>query len=316
MKRLLFLSALAFTACDFLPGGGGGTGGGSGGGGGSEFSKGFIFVRRDDRNLYAADERDFSSSKQLTTSGGARSPSLSRDGKRVVFVRTVGAETEVATVAVTGGTVSTVISSAAMGPRNARTPVFTPDGTKIVFAFDEGGLSKVGIVDTDGTNFRTVSTSTTLSYAGLSMYPDGSGVLAAAGSSTSMLTQVEKVSLSAGSGMNVVSSLGAEADAITSRVVLSPDGTKAAFDARLKGESAVRIFVLDLTTKAITQLTDYPGDQNASDASPCWLGNDKVCFSSDTGGNDQVYALPSTAMKTSGGLQLAGATEPWYGPNP
>ncbi len=315
MKKLIVLGALAFTACDFLPGGGGGTGGG-GAGGGSGFTKGYVYVLKSDRNLYAADDRDLSVPITLTTGGGAKHPSLSFDGKRVVFIRTTATDSEISTVSVAGGMVSTVMAaSSTMSARNLRNPVFTPDGLKIVFAYDEGGSSSIGIVDTDGSGFKKVAGGA-LAYSGISMYPDGSGVLAAAGSSTSQLTQIEKVSLTTGSGMSIVSSLGADAESIASRVVISPDGKKAAFDARLKNGGSVRTFVLDLTSKAITQLTDYPGDQGANDSSPCWRGNDKVCFSSDSGGNDQIYALPATSMKTSGGLQVAGAAEPWYGPNP
>jgi len=314
MKKpiVVALAALALTACDFLPGSGGGTGGG--GAGPDSFAKGFVYVTKSDKNLFAADERDYSVPFRLTTTGGVKHPSLSPDGKRVVFIRTTATDSEIQTVSVSGGMVSSVMPST-MSARNLRSPVFTPDGLKIVFAFDNAGTSAIGIVDTDGTNFRTV-TSGPLAYSGISMYPDGSGVLAAAGTSTSQLTQIEKVSLTTGSAVNIVNTLGMEADSIASRVVLSPDATKAAFDARLKNSSSVRIFVLDMTTKAITQLTDYPGDQGANDASPCWVGNDKVCFSSDSGGNDQVYALDATKVKTSGGLQVAGATEPWYGPNP
>ena len=315
MKRLLVLAALAFTACDFLPGGGGGTGGGSGGGGEASFGKGFIYVRKDDKNVYAADERDYSTSIKLTTSGGARHPSLSADGRRVVFVRASGSDTEISTVSVAGGMVSTVlVASTTATARNLRSPVYTPDGQRIVFAYDEGSSSSIGVVNADGSGFMKLAGGGALAYSGISMYPDGSGVLAAAGSSTSQLTQLEKISLLNGSAMNVTSTLGPDAMGIVTRAVVSPDGRRAAFDGRLSTGSA-RIFVIDLMSKAIHQLTDYPGEPGANDSSPCWQGADKVCFSSDSGGNDQVYALPASGMMTSGGLQVAGASEPWYGPN-
>jgi Tol biopolymer transport system component len=154
----------------------------------------------------------------------------------------------------------------------------------------------------------------TLAYGSPSFFPDGKSILAGSGNDLAQLTQLEKISLADGSSMNVTNMLGTATTGIMSRVVVSPDGTKAAFDARI-GSSGARIFVIDLTSKAVNQVTDYPGEPQANDASPCWLGNDKVCFSSDTGGGEQVYALPASGMMTSGGLQLAGATEPWFGPN-
>lgn len=316
MNRWLFIAtALCLSACDFLPGGGGGVGGGSGGGGEQPFAKGYVYVRRDDKNLYVTDERDFMVTTKLTSTGGAKHPSMTKDGTRVVFVRTTATDSELSTVSSRGGMVSTVlVASTTASVRNIRNPVYTPDGAKIVFAYDDGGGSSLGVVNIDGSMFRKLAGGGAFSYSGISMYPDGSGVLAAAGNSASQLTQLEKVSLLNGSAVNITNTLGNEALGISSRAVISPDGRKAAFDARVSSGS-VRIFVIDLMTKVVTQLTDYPGEPGANDSAPCWVGNDKVGFSSDTGGNDQVYALPATGMKTSGGLQLAGGTEPWYGPN-
>src|SRR4051812_47441586 len=94
------------TGCE-LAGGGGGIGGGAGGSGGGGdgfvFSGGFVFVKKADRNLYAANDSDLQTVSRLTTGGGQRQPSLSKDGKTVVFVRQVGTDTEIATVSSSGG---------------------------------------------------------------------------------------------------------------------------------------------------------------------------------------------------------------------
>ena len=76
-----------------------------------------------------------------------------------------------------------------------------------------------------------------------------------------------------------------------------------------------RIFVIGLSSQTVTRLTDYPADPTANDSFPTWVGSTQVGFSSDTGGNDQVYELASTAMMSSGGLVLPSAIEPWFGPN-
>jgi TolB protein len=302
-------SVVAGSACDFLPGGGGGTGGG----GEPAFAKGFVFVRRDDKNLYLSDQRDFMVSARLTTEGGAKQPSFDKDGKRVVFVRSSGTDSEVDVVSTSGGAPTTLISSATAAVKNLRDPVFTPDGMRVVFAYDDGPSSSVGVVNSDGSGFQRLAGGGALAYSGVSMYPDGSAVLAAAGSSTSQLTQLERISTFNGQTTSVTNMLGLEATTIVSRTTVSPDGTQAAFDGQL-GSGSVRIFVVDLMTKRVTQLTDYPGESGANDSAPCWMGT-FVCFSSDTGSNDQIYALPSNSVKTSGGLQVAGGTEPWFGPN-
>ena len=322
VAALLWTGVLA-SGCGLL-GGGGGTGGGAGGGGGTNmisFSKGYVFVRKDDRNVYLADEKDLQTTARLTTAGGARHPSLSRDGKRVVFARTVGSETELATVSTSGGTSTTVLASSATA-KNFRNPVFSNDGAQLFFSYDVGAGTLVGVVNIDGTGFKSVGTSS-LSYASPSVFspPDGGSsgadagtdVLVGAGSTFSSLLQIEKVNSASGAGSNVSSMLGTEAQGIANRIVISPDGTRAAFDGRMQ-TGGTRIFVINLTSKTVTRLTDYPADPDANDSFPCWVGNEKVGFSSDTGGNDQVYALPATAMNSSGGLTLPSAVEPWYGP--
>jgi TolB protein len=313
----LLCVAVIASGCE-LAGGGGGVGGGGGSGGGgammTSFTKGYVYVRKDDGNIYIVDESDLQATARLTTTGSARNPSISKDGKRVVFSRQLGAETEIATVGSTGGANTSVLSSSAT-VKNLRNPVFSKDGTKIYFAYDLGTASALGVVNTDGTEFKSLVGSSTFSYASPSLFADGLSLLAGAGNSGTNLTQLEKVDAASGMATNVTNTLGTsfEGTVIANRVVISPDGLRAAYDGRLMSGSS-RIFVVNLTSKTVTQLTDYPGDPTANDTFPTWVGNDKIAFSSDTGGNDQIYVLPATGMKTSGGFTLGSALEPWYGP--
>jgi Tol biopolymer transport system component len=318
MRRVL-LAALLTTACEIVPRSDAGTGGGAGGGGGgaqmNTFSKGFVFVRRDDKQVYVSDQSDFNTVFAITAGASARTPSLSKDGSRVVFINVTSTDTEIATVPSRGGDITNVMLASSTGTaRNLRNPVFTPDGSHIVFSFDNGSTPAVGIVDTTGAGYTIVSPNDGLAYTGASLYPDGTAVLASAGGSSVMLDSLRRIDLSTGMATIVLSTLGLDAVSFGSRVVVSPDGTKAAFDAHVSSGS-VRTFVADLTSQAVTQLTDYPGDPGANDSAPCWQGSDKVCFSSDTGGNDAAYALPASAMRTSGGLELPAAVDPWFGPN-
>jgi TolB protein len=312
LTGLLLLGVMS-SGCELLAGGGGGTGGGTGGGGGTmvTFTKGYVYVRKDDRNVYLVNETDLQTTSRLTTSGGTRHPSLSSDGKRVVFARQTGSDTEIAIVPTAGGNNTIVLSSSAT-VKNLRNPIFSRDMTQIFFAYDVGASSALGVVNLDGTGFKSLAGGS-FSYASPSLFADGATMLAAAGSSSSSLLQLERVDAASGMATNVASTLGLEAQVIVNRVVVSPDGTRAAFDGRVSSGSS-RIFVMNLSSKAVTKLTDYPADPNANDTFPTWVGNDKVGFSSDVGGNDQVYVLPATAMNTSGGLTLPSAVEPWYGP--
>lgn len=287
---------------------------GAGGGVGNfPFERGFVFVRAD-RNLYAVNDADPSEVGQLTDTGGNAHPSLSRDGRRVVFVHSASGVTELQFVASSGGTPTPVLTSDATRTR-FRHPVWSPDGQRIVFTYDAGGSSYLGVVNTDGTGFREL-VGGTLSYGSASFYPDGVSVLAAAGNSPSQLTLLERVNIESRQATSVSNTLGNEASAIANRVVVSPDGTDAAFDAAL-GSGATRVFVMDLQSSARTvrRLTDYPGEPNASDGYPTWRGGAELAFQSDTGGNDNVYVLPAASQGQSGGLTVPSALEPWYGPN-
>lgn len=309
---LVLASASALLAsCELLDGGGGG-----GGEGNIAFTRGFAFVRNDDRNLAVADEGDLETSALLTSAGGVYTPSLSRDGRRVVFALRRGATSELQVVPSTGGTPSTLLV-ASDAVKNVRTPVFSPDGSLVAFAFDDPtGSSCIGLVNADGSGFVKLAGGTTFAYASPSFYPDGQHVLAAAGGAGLPLRQLEKVNVRSGQAVSVASSLqeaapSGEALAIVNRVVLSPDGDLAAFDASPSG-GGTRVFVLDLAAGRIRRVNDYTSDAEANDTFPAWQSASVVVYSSDSGGNDNVYRVSSDG--TGRKLLLPRAIEPSYAP--
>lgn len=307
-KCAALVAVMAMGGCDFPID----DGGGGGGGGAVAFNRGFVFLRADDKNIYAADQSDYQGTLgRLTTTGNNKHPSLSKNGRQVVFVNTAGGTSSLQTVAISGGAPRTVLSSDGT-MTNFANPVFSPDGAQIAFTFERSGSSYLAVVNADGSDVQELS-SGVLSYGSPSFFADGNSVLVAAGNLASGYTQLEKVNIDTGTAENLLNGLGNEATVIKYRVVVSPDGTKAAFDGQLS-TGATRIFVADLATRAVTQLTDYPGDASANDSFPTWVSNTEVGFSSDTGGNDQVYTQTVTAMKQPGSLKLPSAVEPWFGP--
>lgn len=296
---------LLLPACEFLPGGGGG---GTGGGGGNTFTfeKGFAYVRRDDRNVYLVDESDTQTSTTLTQSGNVRTPSFSADGKQVVFVRGSTTESELTIVPTAGGLIRSVLSSSAQ-QRNLKTPVFSPDGMQVAFGFDDGTSTRIGLINADGTNARTLP-SGGLSQAYPSFTPDGTAIIVAAGSSGLGYTQIERITLATDQVTNVTNVLGNEALNIANRLIISPDGTKAAFDATVSS-GVTRLFVIDLGSKVVT--SPYAGEPGTNDTFPCWIGTSALAFSSDSGGNDNVYRV-NLPVSTSPSLLVPKAIEPWY----
>ncbi len=288
--------------------------GDSGGGGGlGSFNRGFAFVR--DRNIYVADNSNYLNPIQLTTSGADQYPSLSRDGRRVVYVR--------------GGNQLWVVPASnspsparvqdTSGGTNYRTPVFSPDGNIIVFAYDLNGVSQFGRVNVDGTSFRALTSQ--FYFAGPSFFADGSAVLAVrATSPTRIYDRIVRVDVDSGMDSLIAnSSIGSEACSVANRVSLSPDGRKVTFDAKTSSggncTGPVRIFVMDLFSGVVNRVTDYPANPSADDGFPTWVGNDQVGFSSNYGGADQIYVLPANMPPTSGGLKVPTASQPYYGPN-
>ncbi len=310
MKRSLILALLVpFFSCGLLGGGGGG------GGGEFTFTRGFVFVRKSDNNLYAANQSAmYTDVFRLTETGGIRQPSLSKNGTNVVFVRKTASATEILTVPSSGGTAKLVMSSTGT-MSNLRTPVFSPDGMQIAFAFDTGASSAIGLINVDGSGLTTLIGGGTLSYASPSFSADGLSIFAMTGNSSSAYTQLERVNVATKQSLTVSSNLGVGAvNGITNRAVVSPDGASITFDG--KGSTgASRVFVLDVATQLVHQVTDYPSEPTAQDSFPAWVASDRVSFVSDSGGEEQVYVLNASSIRTSGGLTMPSASEAWFGPN-
>jgi Tol biopolymer transport system component len=195
--------------------------------------------------------------------------------------------------------------------------VFSPDGTSIVFSYDRNSFGFLGKVNADGSGIQEFTLP--MSVSSPSFYADGNNVLVIRRSASFFYDQLAKVNLITQTITGLASSLGTEACAIANRAVLSPDGTKAAFDARTSvGGSCAgpsRIFVMLLPSGPVNQLTDYPATPNTSDGFPTWVGLDQVGYTSTFGGAEQVYTLPASTTKSSGSLKVPTASEPWFGPN-
>lgn len=307
---IAFGLALLLTGCESLTLGDPGPGGGGGGGPLAQFARGLVFIRADDRDVYLADQTDFSTLGRLTNDGNARHPSLSHDAEKVVYVFGSGSSSELRVVPTEGGGEPVTLVPASSNRGTLSTPVFSPDDSKVAFAFDRGGASYIGVVNADGTGLRQV-TDGSPSYATPSFYADGQSVLCATGTGLG-LNQLARVQLSNGAATTVAAGLGNEASSVANRAVLSPDGSRVAFDG-LTASGPARIFLLNVSAQTVTRLTDL-GQATASDTFPSWNGNNTVFFNSDTGGTDSAYSVPANADRQSGTLQLGSAVEAWFGP--
>lgn len=317
MRRFLggILAVGLLGACEPLDEGGGGTIGDV------LFTRGFTFVRSD-RNVYVVDDDgDANSPQRLTTAGGAYQPSVSRDGRSIVFVQKTGATTSIQTVPATGGATATVFTTndTACGTRgcgNFRFPVFSPDGRTIVFVFDRGSgsNSELGQVSVDGTAFAALTPSAGISFGAPSFFPNGATLVAPAGNNTFQFDRLARVTLS--SGNISYNSLGNEVLSVVNRAVVSPDGTQVALDGKLSSGST-RIFVGPISATsglgALRRVTDSPG--TGEETFPCWTGTSGLgLLSVDAGGDPSIYRVPVAATPGSITLTVPTASEPSYGP--
>jgi TolB protein len=321
MRRFLgvVVAVGLFGACEPLDDGGGG------GAGDVLFDKGFAFVREDDRNVFVVDDDgDPNSPQKLTDIGNVYFPSVSRgQGRSVVFVQRAGTSSSLMTVPTSGGVEATLLRAndpvCPRGCNNFRTPVFSPDGTSVVFVFNpsNSSVTSLGQVNTDGSNFRELTPNTTISYGAPSFLPNGSAVLAPAGSSLSNLNQLARVPLTGG-GSPTFSSLSGEASVVANRVVVSPDGTQVAFDGRLSS-GGLRIFVAPLTTSGVgatRRLTNYSGTA-VQESWPSWMSTTQLGFLyvDSSGGNPGIYRATVGATPSNSVTPLVpSAAEPSYGP--
>lgn len=311
------LAAGLLSGCEPLDDGGGG------GIGGVLFSRGFAFVREDDRNVFVVDDQgDPNSPQRLTSVGGAYWPSLSRDGRAIVFVQRGAAGTSLLTVPSTGGPVATLFSAndpvCPRGCSNFRTPVFSPDGRSVVFVYSPGNSSQtaLGRVNTDGSGFQELTPNNIIAYGAPSFMPNGSAVVAPSGTSAQQFNQVAYIPLTSGS-IVYTSGLG-EVTAVANRIAVSPDGTQVLLDGR--GSSGnVRTYVAPLSNGRVgmvRRVTNF-GRADAQETWPMWTRSDQVgfLFVDSAGGDPSIYrATVGIAPSNSVTIAVPSAAEPSYGP--
>ena len=305
--------ALGVSGCELF--GGGGTGGST-----IDFTSGYVFIR--DNAVFAVDSSDVNNAVQLSEGTElCTEPSISPDGTQVVFVQREATGWALRATAVRGGTAVRTLQS---GASRYRTPVFSPDGLQVYFSFDAtSSSSHLGRVDSAGTGgFEdlTPSIGATDQFRSPTFYPNGIELLIATGAGGT-LRELQRFNTSTLTWTSVATSLGTGVDRLENRVVISPTGDRAAFDARpaTPPGAAPRIYVKDITTDTgpATLLTEHTGDDTAMDSYPTWAGITAIGFSTNAGGNDNINEVPaSPAGPAPGTLAVPGAKEGWFGSVP
>lgn len=274
MAGLALLCACGTSLPSTDAGADGGADGGSTSGRTVMFNSAFAWVDTD-RDLFISDENDPRTTTRLTSTGGVFTPSFSRDGRSMVFVRETAQGSELTLLRLPTVEVSTLRRSTATEHHYA-TPTFSPDGTQLAFSFDDAtNRTSIAVVQVDGQGFRVLTAGAAVNTASPSWYPDGRALLVSTGTS-GVHDRLEKVDLSTGRFTTVAATLGPEAMGIRTRVVLSPDGRLAVFDADRVG-ALTTIYVVDLTSGLIERQRAYLSTAPAS--APTWVDPSSFLFS-------------------------------------
>jgi Tol biopolymer transport system component len=285
---------------DCNPGGGGGGGGGS-----FRFDEGLVFVRGEDIYAANAETRGFAAAEPLTSGGNFRQPAISPDGRDVAAVSRDGSS--LVRISMNGGTPTTVLSGSTTF-RGMGTPVFSPDGQRIFFTYAGGAGTAIGRVGVDGSGAVRLLGDGQTSYASPSFDRQGR-LLVAHSEFNTALTALAFVDPSDGTVLRSFSVGSRVPNGVRNRAVLSPDGSKVAFDATT-GSFSVRLYVVSSTGGTPAELNPAPG----SHTFPAWVGNGQLAFASQDGGGDGVY-VTSASSGGSAELVVGSGDEPTYGPN-
>jgi TolB protein len=285
-----------------------------GGGGIPTFRSGFVYVRRDDRNVYLADDSAPSIPIAVTIGGGNRMPALSRDASKIVFVHGSGANAEIDIISVNAasGIPPTTLVASDATHSNFRNPVFSPDGSYIVFAYDSSGSSVLGRVSANGGSIRPIIGGPSRSYTSPSFFPSGTQLLAASGMTAGNFDALEQISLAGSASM--LTRLPSGTSGLANRAQISPDGNQVALDVLSAVNGASWLYGYDLVMGSFHRLVFYPAAPSANETFPTWVGISQVGYSSDFGGNDSVYVVASSSVDGSGALKVPSAIEPFYAP--
>jgi Tol biopolymer transport system component len=284
------------------------------GGGTPSFRTGFVYVRRDDRNVYLADDSASSVPIPITSGGENFMPALSKDASEIVFVHGSGANAEIDTnsVSAASGTAPTRVVTSDPSHSNFRNPLFSPDGSYIVFAYDSNGSSMLGRVSATGGSIQRIIGGSSRSYTSPSFFPGGSQLLAASGSTPANYDSLEQVSITGTASLLAV--LPNETFGLANRAQISPDGNHIALDALSQASGASWLYAYNIAGGTYTRLVYYPAAPLANETFPTWVGTSQVGYSSDFGGGDEVYVVASSAHDGSGVLKVPSAIEPFYAP--
>lgn len=207
-------------------------------------------------------------------------PSLSPDGKAMVFISVVAGKEQLFTMNLEGSAPLQLTHDAA----DHEDPAWSPDGKKIAFVLIQGDLEQIHIMNSDGSGVEPL-TPREVRTIHPNWSPDGRSVayctdddLKPPRKNPSEIYSIDvagrKITRLITGGVNTYPSW-------------SPDGTKLAFR-RMIGETNSEVFLADSNGENAHNLTNDP----AFDGWPAWSPDgSKIAFASNRNRNYEIYVM-------------------------
>ena len=252
----------------------------------------------------AAQEPVFGQARQVTRSITA-DPSLSPDGKRMVYLAVVAGVQQLFTAKVDGGDVRQITHE----PFDHEDPAWSPDGRKIAYVSDAEGGQVITMMDPDGTRVEALSPRAAHAIHP-SWAPDSASVLYCTTDDLDPPRKNESDIFRVDTKTRAITRL--ITGGINTYPVLSPDGKRIALRKIVDGSNS-EVYVADADGSNLRNLTHDP----AFDGWPAWSPDGRrIAFASNRGGNQQIYVMDADGGHVTRVVHREGrATAPKWAPD-
>ncbi len=221
----------------------------------------------------------FGQARQVTRSISA-DPSLSPDGKRMVYLTLVAGVQQLFTATIDGGDVRQLTHE----PFDHEDPAWSPDGRRIVYVSDAGGGQVITMMNVDGSDVQALSPPAAHAIHP-SWAPDSASVLFCTTDDLDPPRKNESDIFRVDTASHAVTRL--ITGGINTYPVMSPDGRHIALRKIIDGGNS-EVFVADADGSHLRNLTHDP----AFDGWPAWSPDGRrIAFASNRGGNQQIYVM-------------------------
>ena len=230
---------------------------------------------------------------QLTHSINA-DPTLSPDGKRMVFISVVSGREQLFTMSSDGSDPVQITHD----DSDHEDPAWSPDGKTVAYVLVKGDTERIHLMNADGTGIRPL-TPEGIRTIHPSWSPDGTRVAYCTDDELKPPhknpAQIYSIEVASGKITQLISG------GVNTYPVWSPDGKKLAFR-RMLGEMNSEVFVANSDGSAARNLTNHP----AFDGWPAWSPDGtRIAFASNRNWNYQIFVM----NQDGSGIRLVANTE-------